>query len=69
MKLILPEIIPQNQSAFVLGWLITSNVLIAYELIHYMQNKRNGSDGLAAVKLDISKAYDRVEWKFLEQMM
>ena len=49
--------------------MITDNVLLAYELTHYLNKKRQGSNGVAAIKLDMSKAYDRVEWSFLQKML
>jgi hypothetical protein len=69
LKGILDELISPNQSAFVPGRLIIDNILLAYEATHHMKNKRSGVVGLAALKLDMIKAYDRAEWGFLEQMM
>ena len=69
LKSILPDIISENQSTFVLGRNITDNALVVFELMHHFQQKRSGKDVYMAVKLDISKAYDRVEWKFVEQIM
>jgi hypothetical protein len=69
LKQILPKIISPNQSAFVPGRLITDNILLAYECTHFMKNKYRGKDGYATIKLDMSKAYDRVKWSFIEKML
>ena len=43
------------------GRLITNNVLVAYETMHAMHCRKIGKKGSLAMKLDISKAYNRVE--------
>ena len=69
LKLILPQLISPTQSAFIPGCLITDNVLVAYETLHAMHIRKKGKKGDLALKLDVSKAYDRVQWGFLKGMM
>ncbi|KAL3825323.1 hypothetical protein ACJIZ3_021352 [Penstemon smallii] len=66
LKPFMNDIISESQSAFVPSRLISDNILIAYELAHYM--KRSSAEHMA-VKLDMSKAYDRIEWVFVQQVM
>ena len=69
MKMVLQDIISENQSAFVAKRLIIDNVLVAHELMNHIGKKKKGKCGEMAVKLDMSKAYDRVEWECLQQIM
>ncbi|KAL0453408.1 UNVERIFIED_CONTAM: hypothetical protein Slati_1318900, partial [Sesamum latifolium] len=59
LKSILDAIISPCQAAFVPGRLITDNVLLAFEVNHYLNTKTWGKKGHMALKLDISNAYDK----------
>ena len=69
LKKVLHGVIDEAQSAFVPGRMITDNVIVAFESMHSIDQRRKGKEGLMAIKLDMSKAYDRVEWAYLESMM
>ncbi|KAK5777375.1 hypothetical protein PVK06_045342 [Gossypium arboreum] len=69
LRHVMNKCIDLTQSAFVSGRLICDDVLLAYEILHTFKNKRVGKKGCMAVKLDMSKAYDKVEWSFVEQIM
>ena len=61
LKPVLNSIVLEAQSAFIANRLITDNILIAFESLHYMKTQSSGKEGFMALKLDMSKAYDRVE--------
>ena len=48
---------------------ITENILISFETLHYMKSKRQGNTAPMALKLDMSNAYNRVEWNYLKALM
>ena len=64
---ILPNIISMNQSGFVRGRSISDNYLLAQEMIVGIKRKARGRN--VVFKLDMSKAYDRMMWPFLIQVL
>lgn len=64
LKCALHDLIFEFQGAFVPGRLISDNIIVGYECIEHIMKKRQGRKGCVALKIDMSKAYDRVEWIF-----
>ncbi|KAL9682468.1 hypothetical protein QQ045_014267 [Rhodiola kirilowii] len=69
LQIILNEVISCHQSAFVKGRIIVDNFVVAHEVAHFIKGCKNKKKGYASLKLDMSKAYDRIEWIFLEKIM
>ena len=66
---LLSSLISENQSAFVPGRAISYNVLITHEVLHYLKTSKAEKHCSMAVKTDMSKAYDRLEWEFIELVL
>ncbi|KAF7115523.1 hypothetical protein RHSIM_RhsimUnG0053200 [Rhododendron simsii] len=69
LKGLLNGFVSVNQSAFVPGRMIQDSVIVAHEAFHFLKRKKTGKEEFMAIKLDFNKAYDRVEWDFLEAIM
>jgi hypothetical protein len=69
LKRVLDMCISEEQSTFAEGGSITDNDLIAIEIIHALKKRTRGVKGELALKIDISNAYDRVEWGFLKGVL
>lgn len=66
---VMHSFISENQSAFVPQRAISDNVLITHEVLHYLKISAAKKKCFMAVKTDISKAYDRLEWDFIQAVM
>ena len=69
LKNILSKIMTEHQSAFTKDRLISNNILVAFETLHCMHKHNFDNIGFMAFKLNMSKAYDRVEWTLLEELI
>lgn len=62
-------LISKHQSAFVPGRAISDNVLITHEVLHFLKVSGAKVHCAMAVKTDMSKPYDRIEWPFLHAVL
>lgn len=69
LKHILLELKSETQSAFVAKRLITDNILVAQEMFHALRTNPGCEGKYVAIKTDMSKASDRVEWNFIEALL
>lgn len=68
LKCVMPPLISNSQSSFVLGRQITNNIMVAQEIIHSMKSMKR-SKGYIATKIDLEKAYDRLQWDFIRDTL
>lgn len=66
LKTILPGIISEEQSGYVEGRQIFDNILLAQEMIHSLHSRKVAG---MLMQLDLSKAYDKVSWRYLEAVL
>jgi ribonuclease HI len=68
LRPLLNHLISPLQTAFVPGRKGLDNMIIVQELVHSLSLKK-GKVGFMAIKIDLEKAYDRLEWHFIRDML
>lgn len=66
LRAFLPLVIFDSQSTFVPERQITNNILVTYEVIHFLKEKTKSKQDFMSLKLDISKVYNHMKWGYLE---
>ncbi|KAL9241284.1 hypothetical protein vseg_015413 [Gypsophila vaccaria] len=64
---VLPGIISESQTAFIKGRSILDNILVCQDLVKLYSRK--ACSPRAILKLDLQKAYDSIEWRFIEELL
>lgn len=66
LKPLLPTLVSGEQSGYVEGRKILDNIIQAHEVVHSLTNKRKAG---MIMQLDISKAYDKVNWTYIKKVL
>ena len=62
------KLVSPFQTAFVIGRKGVDNAIITQELIHTIGRKK-GRMGYMVIKIDLEKAYDRLKWSFIKEVL
>ncbi|XP_074298006.1 uncharacterized protein LOC141628805 [Silene latifolia] len=69
LKGVMDDLVSPFQSAFVPNRSIADNIVIAQEILHVINHRSYGKKGMMALKADMSKAYDRLNWNFIRGVL
>jgi hypothetical protein len=69
LRPLLQFLISETQSAFLPGRLISNNALFSFECFYHIQKNKKTEDNYCAYMLDLTKAYDRVDWGYLKGIL
>ncbi|OMP01704.1 reverse transcriptase [Corchorus capsularis] len=68
IRLLLHDLVAPNQVSFIPRRQAADNIILAQEIIHTIR-RCSSKNGLMAIKIDLEKAYDRVNWSFLRDTL
>ncbi|KAL9243847.1 hypothetical protein vseg_017686 [Gypsophila vaccaria] len=68
LRPMMDDLIAPTQASFLPGRGTTDNILLVQEVMHSFKLK-HGSSGYMAIKVDLSKAYDRLSWSSIKDML
>lgn len=66
---LMKHLIGENQNAFVPGRSINDNCIIAHEMLSSVKKKKKGDKYSVILNLDLNKAYDRIKWSFVKEVL
>lgn len=68
LKKVMGKLIGRTQSSFILGRQVVDNVILVQEVVHCIRRKIGKKCWIVA-KIDPEKAYDRIKWPFLSEVL